>query len=367
MKKKILIGTVNMEIGGIEKTLLGLLKKIDYEKYDIDLLLLKTDGELIKQIPNSVNIITPYKNKMLGKICNSKKIIHKIIKHILFNYLTGKFISIDKVYDCAISYAGYYPFIDALISKTNAKKKLIWVHTDLTSFFKTNKMYKIRYKLTKNKYKKYDNIICVSESIKEEFVKLMPKEKYKTLVQWNIIDIEENNNKYPKLIGEKIIVSVGRLCLAKRYDRLIEVHKKLIENNINVTTYIAGDGELKEHLKSLIKKYNIEESFILLGKQNNIKEIIKQADLFVLTSDYEGLPTVLFETLNCNVPFVGTNVCGIKDIANFIAPKNSCLLSNKSISDLYKKIVKSLNSDMKFEFNINDYNKKCLIEFYKKL
>ena len=71
MKKKILIGTVNLEIGGIEKTLIGLLNNIDYSKYALDLLVLKTSGELIKDIPSNVNIITPYKTNFLKKIYSS--------------------------------------------------------------------------------------------------------------------------------------------------------------------------------------------------------------------------------------------------------------------------------------------------------
>ncbi|MDD5979975.1 MAG: glycosyltransferase [bacterium] len=368
MKKKILIGTVNMEIGGIERTLIGLLKKINYDLYDVDLLLLKTNGDFIDEIPKSVNIITPYKNKTLERIVNSRNIICKIIKHTLFNYVTSKHWINNKEYDCAISYSGYYPFIDAFIANTNAKKKLIWVHTDLRYLYNTDKLYKIRFNYTKNKYDKYDNVICVSESIKSEFIKLMPSLKDKTLVQWNIIDINKNNKKYPKLDGEKIIVSVGRVCDQKRFDKLVFLHKKLIKNNIKVKTYLVGDGKLDD-IKELIKKYKVEDTFILLGKQLNVEEIIKQADLFVLTSDYEGLPTVLFETLDANVPFVGTNVTGVKDIVNYIAPKNSCLLANNNITSLYEKIIDALNGKINknFKFNIEDYNDKCLKEFYKKM
>ena len=65
MKKKILIGTVNLEVGGIEKTLISLLNAIDYKKYEVDLLLLKTNGDLINEVNKNVNIITPYKGELL--------------------------------------------------------------------------------------------------------------------------------------------------------------------------------------------------------------------------------------------------------------------------------------------------------------
>ena len=367
MKKKILIGTVNMEIGGIEKTLINLLNAIDYNKYVIDLLLLKTNGDLMTEINENVNIITPYKSRLLKSICNSKNPICKLIKHILFNYNTGfLWTNKNKSYDVAISYSGYYPFIDKYIAKTKAKKKLIWVHTDLKKVYDTDILYRERIKLTKNKYNCFDKIICVSASIKEEFIKFFKVDPKKVLVQWNLINLTKNNNKYPKLNGNIKLISVGRLCYIKRFDKLIEIHKKLLESNYNVTTYLVGSGEEEKKLKELIKKNKLTQSFIMLGNQKNVIEIIKQADLFVSTSDYEGLPTVLLETLCAHVPFVAPNVSGIKDIAKFIAPKNSYILTNNSIDDLYKGIIKMLEKNNKnnFEFEIETYNKKCLESFY---
>ena len=241
MKKKVLIGTVNMEVGGIEKTLIGLLKRIDYSKYDIDLFLLKTNGDFISEIPESVNIITPYKSKVLERICNSKNIICKIIKHTLFNYITGKLWVNNKKYDTAISYAGYYPFIDSYIMNTKSNNKLIWVHTDLNYIYNTSKFYKIRIILTKNKYERFNKIVCVSDSIKKEFVRLFPNLINKTIVQWNVVDINKNKDKYPILDGDKIIVSVGRITSQKRYDKLVFVHKKLIQNGIKL---IGGIDEV---------------------------------------------------------------------------------------------------------------------------
>lgn len=367
MKKKILIGTVNMEVGGIEKTLISLLNEIDYNKYDVDLLLLKTNGDLMSEINKNVNIITPYKSEILNKICNSKNHICKLIKHTLFNYNSASlWINKNKKYDVAISYSGYYPFIDKYIARTNAKKKLIWVHTDLKKVYETDRLYRERIRLTKNKYKYFDKIICVSNSIKDEFIKFFKVDPKKVLVQWNIINLKENKNKFPKLTGGIKIISVGRLCYTKRFDKLIEIHKKLLENNYDVTTYLVGSGEEEKTLKELIKKHKIKKSFIMLGNQKNVLEIIKQADLFVSTSDYEGLPTVLLETLCAHVPFVAPKVSGIKDIAKYIAPKNSYILTENTIEDLYNGVKKLLenNNKNKFDFEIETYNKKCLESFY---
>ena len=79
MKKNILIASVNMEVGGIEKALIGLLKRIDYSIYNVDLMLLKTNGILMKDIPKNVNVITPYKTKNGEKIANSSNKVCKLI------------------------------------------------------------------------------------------------------------------------------------------------------------------------------------------------------------------------------------------------------------------------------------------------
>lgn len=368
MKKKILIGTVNLEIGGIEKTLIGLLNHIDYSKYEIDLLVLKTNGELIKDIPSNVNIITPYKTNFLKRICNSKNVFCKIINHLLLNHFVSFFYKTNKEYDTAISYSGYYPFIDYYIKNVKANKKLIWVHTDLSTF-DDKFIYKLRYVFTKNKYKYFDNIICVSDSVKDSFIKMLPKYKDKVLVQWNIVDINKNNYKYPKLTGKYKILFVGRLCSAKRVDKLIEVHKKLIDNNMDITTYIVGDGELKNQLTELAKELKVTNTLKFLGKQNNILEIMKQADLFVLPSDYEGFGIVLLESLHSNLPFVGTDVCGIKDVAKKIAPKGSYLIAENNVEDIYNKIVDAKNGKVSknFKFSLEEYNKKCMKDFYQKI
>ena len=144
--------------------------------------------------------------------------------------------------------------------------------------------------------------------------------------------------------------------------------KKLINESINVKTYLVGSGEEETKLKELIKENNISDTFIMLGQQENVTELIKQADIFVSTSDFEGLPTVLLESLHVGVPFVAPNVVGIKDIANNIAPKNSYILTDNNIDSLLIAIkeMKEKKYD-NFKFDINSYNNECIESFYKLL
>lgn len=361
MKKNILIASVHMEIGGIEKALIGLLKRIDYNKYNVDLMLLKTNGILMKDIPKNVNIITPYKTKTLEKVANSSNKICKVLYHLSINHFLAFLYKNNKKYDVAISFSGYYPFIDYYIKNVNATKKLIWVHTDLSTF-DGKLIYKLRYYFTKDKYKYFDNIICVSDSIKEKFGEMFPKYKSKTKVLWNIVDSNNDNKNVPKLDGDYIVVSVGRLCEAKRFDKLIKAHKKLIDEGKSIKTYIVGDGEERDNLKRLIEEKKLKKTFILLGKHTAVKSIVKQADLFVLPSDYEGFGIVLIEALDAGVPFVGTNVSGIKDVANFIAPKKASMLVDNNVDAITNGIKEAMKGKIKkdFKFDLEKYNKKII-------
>ena len=365
-KKTILIGTVHMEVGGIEKTLLGLLKRIDYSKYDVDLFLLKTNGDFFDKIPSEVNVITPSKLGLLKRISNSSNILCKCIKHTLFNAKTSKYWVPKKEYDVAISYSGYYPFIDNIIAYSNAKYKYIWVHTDLQFLYNNDINYQKKFNKFKNRYDKFDKIVCVSESVKSSFIKLLPQYKSKMEVIWNTIDITKTNTNSTILKGDKKIISVGRLCDQKRFDRLIEIQKKLKDNGFNTIVYLIGDGENRELLENMIKENSLEDKFIMLGKQIDVIGLIKQCDLFVSTSDYEGWPTVLLETLICGVPFVGPDVTGVSDIAKFLAPKNSCIITDNNTNSIYNGVVEALNGKISknFNFDVEKYNDECIIKFY---
>ena len=364
-KVRVLIGTVHMEIGGIEKTLVNLLKRIDYKKYKVDVFLLKPEGAFLKYLPQNVNIITPYDGSVMRRIVLSNNIVCKAIKHLLFNYYTGSLFSTNKEYDVAISYAGYYPFVDSYIASSIASKKLIWLHTDIDYAYKHDEKYRKKFDRTKFKYDKFDIIVGVSEGVKESFEKVLPEYKSKTTYIWNIIDFALNSETSSvTLDGKYNIVCIGRLCKQKRFDKVVEVASTLPSD---VKIYIVGGGELFDSLQDLIKEKGLEDKVILLGECQNIQSILKQANLLLSVSDYEGLPTVLMESLICMVPIVATEVCGNTDIYKYIAPKGSMTICKNNVPSISKAIIKVYNGPKhkRFKFDLNNYNKENMNKFYK--
>lgn len=115
--------------------------------------------------------------------------------------------------------------------------------------------------------------------------------------------------------NSKLILAVGRFNEAKNYCNLLMAIKTL--KNGSATSFvliIAGDGELRSEIEALIVELEIEKEVILLGRRSDIPTLMSACDTFVLSSDYEGLPTVLIEALACQANVVSTDVSGAREI-----------------------------------------------------
>ncbi|MCK4102781.1 glycosyltransferase [Acinetobacter radioresistens] len=167
----------------------------------------------------------------------------------------------------------------------------------------------------------------VSEDARINFenLKAVPKDSMLTIV--NGIDlnkfkfIKEARGNFIKNFSLdrsiKIILAVGRFNEAKNYKNLLISIDLLRKNNtLNFKLFIAGDGEQRYLIEELIRELKLKEYVILLGRREDIPELMSSCDVFVLSSDYEGLPTVLIEALACQAQIVTTKVSGALDIVN---------------------------------------------------
>lgn len=392
LKKKILIANTHMEIGGIETALLTLLKNIDLNKYEVDLMIFKMNGELLNKIPEGINVFSFYSSnpfkKTIEKIVLSKNKFGKIMKHILFNYITaGMYVNRKKEYDMAIDFSGYYGFVDKYIMKSKAKRKAIWVHSNIKWNYDNSEKAKNKFNKTKAKYNCFNKIVVVSESSKQEFAKILPEHASKMEHIYNLVNIENilDDKNIEDNISEKCknalsnmeksdkykIVSVGRIVKEKAFDRLIEVHKKLADEGIQVETYLVGSGPLESSLNEKVKEYGLENDFYITGFMSSIDEvtsIVKQADLFVGSSIVEGLSLVVIEALTTGIPIVITNTIGYIDIYKYIAPKGSITLADNSVEGIYIKVKEQIKKKIKgevveYNFDTKDFNNMNICKF----
>lgn len=153
-------------------------------------------------------------------------------------------------------------------------------------------------------------------------------------------------------------ISVGRLVEQKGYDRLIKIHRRLIDEGFKHNIMIIGNGEDEQTLKNEIKKNNCQETFKLIGYRENPFAYFKLADCFLLPSRYEGLPTVVFESLICQIPVIATKVAGIEEQ---LKDSSYGLVVNNDESDFYeamKTIIMHPEELEKMKDKLKDYHYK---------
>lgn len=355
---KVLVLHGHLSMGGEERVLLNVLKNLVELDYDVDLLITWNHGEnnlFENEIPEKVNykfLFDNYdgKSKIIKEIYRIKaktvylKKVEKIIK--------------EKKYDVVIDYSSN------LLKYNNFDIKVpvfAWIHFSLTfgEQLSTDKIEKY-----KKQYKKYDKILAICDTMRDEFVEILGMNKNKVELVYNPINLEiikekaENiNPEYENYLKEDYFLQVSRLTKQKQPEHLVDIYYKLKQRGIKEKLYFIGDGEKVELIKQKIKEYNLENDVILLGQIENPYPFFKNAKLFVHTGRYEGLPTVLLESLAFGTPVVAYDCpTGPKDILG----KNSkygALIPLNDKDTFVEKVYELMNNNEKYE----NYKNQSLI------
>ncbi len=320
----IAIVTRQMIMGGVEKALIAMLKQFDYSNVKVDLYVQRTGGSLESHLPKEVKVYELHSLKPKDIFQHPVSVIKKyrtlrVLKREKITYLTQNHLSsnilnpIEKEYDIAIAYhAPNTVPIFFVIDKIKAKKKVLWLHGDL----ETNGgsvPEAIQY------YEKYNQVFAVSKDVYSSFIKNCPNMKDRTLLFYNFVDVEGMNalsitgSTYQDEYSGFRILTIGRLHSQKGIDIAIHVCKQLIQDHYDVRWYVCGEGEEREQLQDLIKECDLEEQFILLGNQSNPYHYLKDCDLYVQPSRYEGYCTTTNEARLLNKPVITTNVSGAEE------------------------------------------------------
>lgn len=365
MKKRICIVSESLNIGGAEKGLTTLLKSIDYSRFAVDLFLFRRSGELLLDIPISVNVEEIPKKKCLVYIITLiSKIIAKLFlvffkkEIILWRLESFMYKKIVKEYDTSIGYLEKRSvfFNNDFIF---ARRKLGYIHTNLNSIpFDKNQFY--RY------YSSLDKIIAVSESCKENFVKIFPQLEDKIHIFYNLIDSVELRQKSVEYnpfvsVGKFVISSVGRITKQKGFDFALNVALLLKSKKIDFCWYIIGTGEDLDKLKNEVIQRDLSENFILTGKRSNPYPYMKFADLYCQPSRWEGYGITLTEAGFLNPNIIASN------ISEFVDQKERgvvCSLLPLNVESWTKKILNVYNHNS--SSLVGDINLPSKIEdFYK--
>lgn len=377
MKKKILFVIDSLGSGGAEKSLISLLTLFDYSKYDVDLLLFSKQGLYFSLVPKEVNIIEvpQFLNNQrksintLIKEKNFKDLYIKLRKYIdlrnsklnnkfhsaqlIWKWSSKNIESIKKDYDVAIAYSQGFPTY-YIANKVNANKKIAWINTDYKKA-KYNKEFDIYY------YNKFNNIVAVSDYCKKSILEIMPEVKGKLKVIYDIIS--------PRLINEMAnekggfaddfdgirILTIGRLVELKGYDMAIEAADMLKKSGVKFRWYSLGEGELKEELENKVKKFGLGKDFIFLGVTKNPYTYLKQCDIYVQPSRFEGFGLAIAEAKILSKPIVATN---FTIVYNQINNEKNGIIVNMNSNSIFLGIEKLLKNKILFKNVIE--NLKCV-------
>src|SRR5690625_2454441 len=274
---KVLIASFDMEIGGVEKSLLSMLDNFDYKSYKIDLMLYSHTGDLMTQLPPQTKLlaeVNAYRTfrmsirqifkkghiligltrllaKLQASLGQSSEKGYKQMQY-MWKYAIPFLPRLETNYDVAISYLWPHYFI---AEKVKAKTKVAWIHTDYSKV-ETNK------KMDVAMWEKFDYLIAVSSECKCAFVKTYSMLADKVIVIENITSPElvrkEATEKIENpLIKDELfkIVTVARLSHAKGIDQAVKALKLLKERGLeNIVWYVIGYGGDESIIRHLITK-----------------------------------------------------------------------------------------------------------------
>ncbi len=372
-KKKILIRIGSLRHGGAEKVLVTFLKNLPKDKYEIDLLLNLYSGKYLSEVPDWINVHYLNKGEMITT--NRLQDLPEKIFRVLYQGLLKKFPKIlystilkNKKYD--VEFAAIHGMRDEILnSPITSSKKIVWIHNDLT---KTE-----FHHYTDDEFRKFfgfDKIMVISEKIQKDFEKLAKNEteKNKLVRIYNPIDTNEilkksevettdclvphiNNYKISNINQQPTFVSVGTVFPQKGFDRLLKVHKKLLEEGYPHRIKIIGDGYDFENIKNLKTELGVDKTTEMLGFTDNPYPYFKAADFYVLSSRYEGFPTVLFEAITLRKNIIATEVSGVNEM---LENGKLGLIVENSEEGIYQGMKKALTNPESFsqyQENLKDY------------
>ena len=390
MKKKILFIMPSLFIGGAERSLLGLLNMIDYNKYQVSLFLYRHEGEFLSYLPSKVHLIPAMKEYAtfdvpIKKLLFSNKFrfgiarlwakiamkVHCIKTHekpgvwMAMQYISKSLLpllpDIPGEYDAAISFLGVP---DVLIEKTVAKKKIAWNHTDYTILNPDKNR-------DRELYSKIDYIVSVSNLCTDQLLNVYPELSDKAITIENLLSIDflvqqtrEQVTDMPRNGHKFILLSIGRYSDAKNFDNIPVICRQIRENGKDVIWYIVGYGGDEPLLKQKIHEAEMEEFVILLGKRSNPYPYIYNCDVYVQPSRYEGKAVTVREAQALHKPVVIT--CFATSSSQLIDGYDGIIvpMDNQGCA---KGIVELLSDKYKMKYLSDntrqvDYSNKCELD-----
>ena len=282
--------------GGAERTAANLSSLFD--EYGEEVYLITFDGS---------NITYPYKGKLIDLSLGINKNVFDAIKKNIKRIIKVKKIKKKYNLDVCISFLDTPNLVNVL---SGGKCKKI---VSIRNYLSLEKPSFIRKQLIRFSSIRADKTVCISKNVEYDMRNFFKIKEKKLCTIYNPVDIKslltiEEDYTFDKEFSDYFnIVTLGRLTYQKGQWNLIYAIKDIVVQYPKVRLYILGDGELKNELEELVKKLELEEHVFFLGFISNAHKFLRQCDLFVLTSLFEGLGNVLLEAMALGLPVISTD------------------------------------------------------------
>lgn len=354
--RRITIFFQSFHSGGVEQIFINLANELSKQN-EVTAMVMKSEGELKEDLDPKISIVDLDKEKASDTILPMMKYIKENSPDLM---ITAK----------------HFMNLSALLAKLMSGRKMKIIST-VHGQLGNNKKSSLMKLLMKGLYPYADAVVCVSRGVASEVKEILPsKHKGKVSVIYNpVIDhrfiLKSNEMLDIPLVkedNEKWIVSIGRLSEEKNLQMLIKAYHGL-GNRHNAKLLIIGNGPEKEKLNQLVFKLGLEKEVLFKGFQKNPYPYLKKADVFVLSSDREGLPTVLIEALYFKVPIISTDCkSGPREILK--DGKYGVLVPTNNVDKMTLALEKALTEKSIVEVNsemLSPYTLETVMVSYNRL
>ena len=347
-KQKILFINGHLNAGGVERSLVDILKHMDYTKYAVDLLLLEDTGDYAVELPPEVHVLfRDLHNTYGGFALSVRRCIAArdwMCLRLRTLFLLRKFLGSRALksaatlllgehhYDCVI---GFRPGICADLAgySVKAKRRITWWHHG--EFYVDRVAYGAM-------CSRMDAVAVVSRACREMLQDHLPELADKLICVPNMLDasaILQKVEHTPYAKNDLCIVSVGRFAPEKHFENIVPAAKALQAMNLAFMWHIVGDGSERARAEMLITENGLKDYVILEGSKTNPYPYMKYADLFVHPSYIESQGLTVLEAMALGVPCVVTKSRGP---CEFIVDGVNGLLTEQSPESLTEKVLSIL-------------------------
>jgi len=294
---KIAVFQYDLGVGGIQKSLVNLLRNLDYSRVSVDLYLFRRDTFFGAAFPPGVTVrYLPATSKRYDFLP------FPLARRLL------RFDFPDVTYDLAVDFNSYQCVCAVGAVSVKAKKRVMWIHNNVEIKLQNEWKYRVLWHFFKGKFRYFDGFAPVSRALIEPFQRCSGVTDKPFTVLANYIDVPEIRRRMEETVPLTVdpaclnVVALGRLCHQKGYDLMLDAFAEACKRRGDLRLYILGDGPDRAALEQQRDRLGLGERVFFLGNQSNPFAYMAKMDAYLSTSRYEGQPLNIMEARAVGLP-----------------------------------------------------------------